>query len=242
MGLGLWKSSGGGNVTPLSIFSSALHGFWHADFGIAHVANAISQWNDTGYVGTRHATQSSATLKPTYNASNALFSGKASVDFDGASDTMDIVSSAQVLPFTVYVLMVNRSTTNVYKNILHSGSATAPSLYSSTGTAGSGKRPAIYWDPAPNNDYSNAAQEFTGTTPSIVRYRVAAASQGIRVENNVESSVAHARSVVGTWAKMSSPAGSQHLHGDVRCVAIVQGITVSAEQDEAMMVYLQRQK
>jgi hypothetical protein len=67
-------------VTPLAIPDCAM--WFDAGQGVTSDVNGVSQWNDQSG-NARHIAQSDNALKPAYNAANAAFGGRPTVDWNG---------------------------------------------------------------------------------------------------------------------------------------------------------------
>ncbi|NDH16654.1 MAG: hypothetical protein EBY48_06190, partial [Opitutae bacterium] len=76
---------------------------------VTHSSNAVSQWSDKSGNGI-HATQSTASRKPTFNSTGT--NGKSVIDFDGSSDFLDAsgLSMTQSYTFALVAKTNNNST------------------------------------------------------------------------------------------------------------------------------------
>lgn len=87
-------------ASPLEILNCSM--WFDASQGITQSGGLVSQWDDSSGNG-RHITQASDPLKPTYNAANAAFGGKPTVDWlnAGAGTRLDAAAVTLTQPNTV---------------------------------------------------------------------------------------------------------------------------------------------
>jgi len=89
-------------ASPLDLADCAM--WFDAGQGITSDANGVSAWNDMSG-NARHVAQSNNTFKPTFNASNAAYGGKPTVDWDtvGNFDRLDrSANDALTQPLTIF--------------------------------------------------------------------------------------------------------------------------------------------
>jgi len=90
MGLGLWKSSGGGNVTPLSIAGSALIVDYDPAYEYAlNSGNLSALGNNASAATTYDLTTAAAGNQPPYNTVDATANNRPTIgNFDGSADCL----------------------------------------------------------------------------------------------------------------------------------------------------------
>lgn len=94
---------------------------YRGDLGVTTVSGKVSLWADQSGNGN-DASQSTAGLRPTFNASNVNFNGAPTVDWDGVDDTMvSVAASAQ--PNTVVICARNEGSNAAYHALCDGSSA-----------------------------------------------------------------------------------------------------------------------
>jgi hypothetical protein len=108
MGLGLWKSSGGGNVTPLSIAGSALIVEYDPAYEYAlNSGNLSALGNNASAATTYDLTAAGAAYQPPYNAIDATANGKPTIG-NMSGDCLRNVSAhplSGLAAFSVFLVM-----------------------------------------------------------------------------------------------------------------------------------------
>ena len=91
---------------------------------VTHSSNAVSQWSDKSGNGI-HATQSTASRKPTFNSTGT--NGKSVIDFDGSSDFLDASGLSMTQSYT-FALVAKTNNNSTGRDFLFDGVGTNRSI------------------------------------------------------------------------------------------------------------------
>jgi hypothetical protein len=155
-----WKIAPARQIaSPLEIDDCAM--WFDASQGVTHSGGLVSQWNDSSG-NARHIVQASDPLKPTYNAANAAYGGKPTVDWltalvgtrldRGSADTL-------TKPLTVFACCNFSNTSLTQVGLFDNASSTEFTFYRTT---------AGLWEWFPAGDTLTFPAGPVGTRPFVL--------------------------------------------------------------------------
>ena len=195
---------------------------------VALDGDPVGAWDDESGNGN-HLLQATTGHQPMYRTE--VLNGRPIVRFDGVDDHLQDVSIPIVVPQHIYALVDTTNMGNDYRVFLQRGPAPTaqdPSMYFGAG-AGKSWRPTVYW----NGD--RAVWGVAIRRAAIIRWRISAVDAGVRVDDGIEVTGAHAESTTLNWVQIAFEIVQQAAFD---ALEIIIAGAVPAQEDADLMNYL----